>query len=422
MHQVSHQALGKTLFPVGDVAKNVVRQIASDAGFDNARKKDSTGICFIGERRFSDFLQQYLPAQPGDIRSWDGDVIGQHQGLMYHTIGQRQGLGIGGLADRDESPWYVVDKALSDNTLVVAQGNDHPALYKNNLVATGIIWISGEAPTFPLDCQAKIRYRQADQTCTVTTEGERTQVSFAEAQRAVTPGQSVVFYQGRRVPRGWRHRDRRMNERPLIEQRTLALAGVAQAARIVDLAAKTGSWPEPFVEASIHSLFCFEPEAVEAVFGTPQGIRLGLEQLSACLRMNQDPAAADTLRYTMAMLHLERRFAARDDMQSIIHSRLKHTAYKAENFSNDIRGLSANISAIYQDTLSNLPYRIKVTGSAQHLNNPQVADLVRSVLLCGVRAAFLWRQLGGNRLKLMWHRGTIRDTAARLALELGVSH
>lgn len=213
-----------------------------------------------------------------------------------------------------------------------------------------------------------------------------------------------------------------MNERPLIEQRTLALAGVAQAARIVDLAAKTGSWPEPFVEASIHSLFCFEPEAVEAVFGTPQGIRLGLEQLSACLRMNQEPAAADTLRYTMAMLHLERRFATRDDMQSIIHSRLKHTAYKAENFSSDVRGLSSNISAIYQDTLSNLPYRIKVTGSAQHLNNPQVADLVRSVLLCGVRAAFLWRQLGGNRLKLMWHRGTIRDTAARLAHELGVTH
>lgn len=213
-----------------------------------------------------------------------------------------------------------------------------------------------------------------------------------------------------------------MTERPLLEQQTLALAGVAQAARIVDLAAKTGSWPEPFVEASIHSLFCFEPEAVDMVFGTPQGIRLGLEQLSACLRMNQDSAAADTLRYTMAMLQLERKFSARDDMQSVIHSRLKHTAYKAENFSSDIRGLSANISAIYQDTLSHLSYRIKVTGSAQHLNNPQVADLVRAVLLCGVRAAFLWRQLGGNRFRLMWYRGAMRETAARLALELGVSH
>ena len=213
-----------------------------------------------------------------------------------------------------------------------------------------------------------------------------------------------------------------MTDRTILEQRTLALAGVAQAARIVDLAAKTGSWPEPFVEASIHSLFCFEPDSVETVFGTPQGIRLGLEQLSACLRLSQDPAAADTLRYTMAILQLERRFAGSEDLQSVVHSRLRHTAYKAENFSSDIRGLSANISAIYQDTLSTLSYRIKVTGSAQHLNTPQVADLVRTLLMCGVRSAFLWRQLGGNRFRLMWSRGAIRDTAAGLATELGITH
>jgi len=213
-----------------------------------------------------------------------------------------------------------------------------------------------------------------------------------------------------------------MTDRTILEQRTLALAGVAQAARIVDLAAKTGSWPEPFVEASIHSLFRFEPDSVETVFGTPQGIRLGLEQLSACLRLSQDPSAADTLRYTMALLQLERRFAGSEDLQSVVHSRLRHTAYKAENFSSDIRGLSANISAIYQDTLSTLSYRIKVTGSAQHLNTPQVADLVRTLLMCGVRAAFLWRQLGGNRFRLMWSRGAIRDTAAGLATELGITH
>ena len=213
-----------------------------------------------------------------------------------------------------------------------------------------------------------------------------------------------------------------MTDRTILEQRTLALAGVAQAARIVDLAAKTGSWPEPFVEASNPFSFCFEPDSVETVFGTPQGIRLGLEQLSACLRLSQDPAAADTLRYTMAILQLERRFAGSEDLQSVVHSRLRHTAYKAENFSSEIRGLSANISAIYQDTLSTLSYRIKVTGSAQHLNTPQVADLVRTLLMCGVRAAFLWRQLGGNRFRLMWSRGAIRDTAAGLATELGITH
>ena len=213
-----------------------------------------------------------------------------------------------------------------------------------------------------------------------------------------------------------------MTERTQKEQQTLALAGVAQAARIVDLAAKTGSWPTPFVEASVHSLFCFDPDEVEEVFGTIQGVRLGLEQLSTCLRLSQDPAAADTLRYMLAILQLEKRFARRDDLLSIVHSRLKHTAYKAENFSSDINSLSSNISSIYQDTLSGLPYRIKVTGSAQHLNNPRVADLVRTVLLCGVRAAFLWRQLGGSRLKLMLSRGSIASTAARLAMEVGIVH
>ena len=213
-----------------------------------------------------------------------------------------------------------------------------------------------------------------------------------------------------------------MTERTQKEQQTLALAGVAQAARIVDLAAKTGSWPTPFVEASVHSLFCFDPDEVEEVFGTIQGVRLGLEQLSTCLRLSQDPAAADTLRYMLAILQLEKRFARRDDLLSIVHSRLKHTAYKAENFSSNINSLSSNISSIYQDTLSGLPYRIKVTGSAQHLNNPRVADLVRTVLLCGVRAAFLWRQLGGSRLKLMLSRGSIASTAARLAMEVGTVH
>jgi len=213
-----------------------------------------------------------------------------------------------------------------------------------------------------------------------------------------------------------------MTDRTLIEQRTLALAGVAQAARIVDLAAKTGSWPTPFVEASIHSLFCFEPDAVDAVFGTPQGIRLGLEQLSACLSLSQDESAAQTLSYTLAMLQLEKRFAKRDDLQSIVHARLKHAAYGADNFSSSINTLTSGIAAIYQDTLSTLPYRIKITGSAQHLNSPQVADLVRSLLLCGVRAAFLWRQLGGSRFKLMLNRGDIRDTAARLARDVSAPH
>ena len=196
LHQVDHEALARTLFPVGAAEKTSVRAKAADAGFINARKKDSTGICFIGERRFRDFLRQYLPAQPGPILSLEGQEMGQHEGLMYHTIGQRQGLRIGGLANHSEAAGYVVDKDVSGNALIVAQGNDHPALFHQRLKATKVIWISGQPPTLPLTCNAKIRYRQADQACVVTANGAILEVTFQEPQRAVTPGQSVVFYEG----------------------------------------------------------------------------------------------------------------------------------------------------------------------------------------------------------------------------------
>ncbi len=196
LHQVDHQALGRSLFPLGNVDKALVREKAASAGFVTARKKDSTGICFIGERRFRDFLQRYLPAQPGPIVSIDGEELGEHEGLMYHTIGQRQGLGIGGQANRPEAPWYVVDKLIADNVLVVAQGNEHPALFKTQLTAADVIWISGEPPALPLSCHAKIRYRQADQPCMASASGAKIKVTFSTPQRAVTPGQSVVFYDG----------------------------------------------------------------------------------------------------------------------------------------------------------------------------------------------------------------------------------
>jgi len=194
LHQVGHRELSRSLFPVGDLAKPEVRKIAEQAGLTTARKKDSTGICFIGERRFKDFLQQYLPAQPGVIEDINGQALGEHQGLMYHTIGQRQGLGIGGLADRNAAPWYVVEKHVERNVLIVAQGNDHPRLYKHSLHASTLFWISEQAPAFPLQCTAKVRYRQPDQSCVVTKTASGFLVEFDVPQRAITPGQSVVFY------------------------------------------------------------------------------------------------------------------------------------------------------------------------------------------------------------------------------------
>ncbi|WP_439134578.1 tRNA 2-thiouridine(34) synthase MnmA [Pseudomaricurvus sp.] len=196
LHAVGEQEFSKSLFPVGELDKSVVRQLAEEHDLITHNKKDSTGICFIGERRFKDFLQQYLPAQPGDIVDDHGNIIGKHSGLMYHTIGQRQGLGIGGLKNASDAPWYVAGKNLETNQLIAVQGADHPLLLSPGLDAGQTHWINGEPATQTFRCMAKTRYRQPDQACEVTLKdnGQLT-VIFDDAQRAITPGQSVVFYQ-----------------------------------------------------------------------------------------------------------------------------------------------------------------------------------------------------------------------------------
>ena len=198
LHAVGHVELARTLFPVGEIEKSRVRELAREWELETHDKKDSTGICFIGERRFKDFLQQYLPAQPGEIFDLEGHCLGEHSGLMYHTIGQRQGLGIGGVSGHDHDPWYVVGKDLANNRLLVAQGQDHPALFSPALTTGDIYWVAGEPPELPLQCAAKTRYRQPDQPCLLTREGDGYRVEFEQAQRAITPGQSVVFYLGER--------------------------------------------------------------------------------------------------------------------------------------------------------------------------------------------------------------------------------
>ena len=194
LHAVGCRELAQTLFPLGELEKPEVRRLAERHELVTHDKKDSTGICFIGERRFSDFLQRYLPAQPGEIRSLDGEYLGRHQGLMYHTLGQRQGLGIGGRSDRGEAPWYVADKDLDNNVLLVVQGNEHPALFRSTLYTGQVFWVADEAPPSPLHCAAKVRYRQPDQDCTLSATPTGFRVDFEQPQRAITPGQSVVFY------------------------------------------------------------------------------------------------------------------------------------------------------------------------------------------------------------------------------------
>lgn len=196
LNALGQRQLAKAMFPIGHLPKPKVREIAEAAGLATAKKKDSTGICFIGERDFKTFLSQYLPAQPGEMRDIrTGEIKGRHDGLMYYTLGQRQGLGIGGSGTGE--PWFVVDKDLQNNVLLVVQGEQYEGLYSTGLTATDVNWISPDKPSGPVACTAKFRYRQPDQGVTLTMGADGTcEVAFDKPQKAVTPGQSVVFYDG----------------------------------------------------------------------------------------------------------------------------------------------------------------------------------------------------------------------------------
>lgn len=193
LNQLSQDQLAMAMFPIGHLPKKEVRKIAQEAGLATAKKKDSTGICFIGERDFREFLRNYLPAQPGQMRTISGEVKGEHEGLMYYTLGQRHGLGIGGAGE----PWFVVGKDLQRNILYVEQGFENEHLYTDRLEGSELNWINGVPTQQTFTCTAKFRYRQPDQGVTVhLREGNQCEVIFDQPQRAVTPGQSVVFYQG----------------------------------------------------------------------------------------------------------------------------------------------------------------------------------------------------------------------------------
>ena len=196
LHRLNQQQLSRSVFPIGHLRKTEVRKMALAAGLPNHAKKDSTGICFIGERPFRQFLERYLPREPGDMVTPEGRHMGRHDGLMYYTLGQRQGLGIGGARSGSGEPWFVADKRMASNELVVVQGHDHSALLKLTLQAQDASWVSGEKP-LQKSYGAKTRYRQADSSCNIDAVDDATfALRFSQAQWAVTPGQSAVLYDG----------------------------------------------------------------------------------------------------------------------------------------------------------------------------------------------------------------------------------
>lgn len=198
LYSLSHKQLKNSIFPLGDLTKQEVRRIANQYNLITSNKKDSTGICFIGKRKFRDFIVRYLPNQPGNIMSTNGKIIGRHQGLMYHTIGQRKGLGIGGMKNGTNAPWYVVGKDIITNTLIVAQGRDNPYLMSKKMIVDQLHWYDLKSLTKEIFCTVKTRYRQTDIPCIITPQKDLTRITvkFMIPVSAITPGQSAVFYQG----------------------------------------------------------------------------------------------------------------------------------------------------------------------------------------------------------------------------------
>jgi tRNA-specific 2-thiouridylase len=196
LHGIHGDELAWTLFPLGELTKPAVRRLADDAGLPNHAKPDSTGICFIGERPFRSFLAEHLRGEPGPILTPAGQQVGTHEGLAYYTVGQRQGLGIGGVAGRPDAPWYVCEKRPATNELVVVQGRDDPRLHATALVAVNASWIAGEPPPLPLRCRARLRHRQRLQDCRVEACVDGLLVRFERPQRAIAPGQFAVLYDG----------------------------------------------------------------------------------------------------------------------------------------------------------------------------------------------------------------------------------
>jgi high frequency lysogenization protein len=213
---------------------------------------------------------------------------------------------------------------------------------------------------------------------------------------------------------------RRDSPRSPLEEQTIALAGVVQAARIVDQLSKTGSYPLEFLEPSVHSLFEFDPPRVEDVYGSVAGVKLGLHNLASLLASRQEQENRDLVRYLFNLLYLERKFSADPGMMSVVRSRLEHASFRAEHFAGHVNDICHSVSGIYQDTLSKLKFRVKVTGSAQHLQDSRNADVIRTLLLAGIRSAHLWRQVGGRRWRLLFQRKALLRTAQDLSRNLGV--
>ncbi len=409
LHAVGGEQIARSLFPVGELEKPEVRAIAEKHGLATAKKKDSTGICFIGERRFTDFLKQYLPAQPGDIETTEGKVIGRHSGLMYHTIGQRQGLGIGGLKEAGDDPWYVLGKDLQRNVLLVGQGNDHPLLFsracwpRESTGSTRSNW-SGRAACGPRCATGRATRLRPGENRRRLPRGVRRTAARSD------PGAIGGVLRRRRLPR--RRRDRNggslgFRRTPVSDprQQLIALGAVFESAALVDKLARTGQISEAPLGCMLGSLLARNPASTLDVYGGDSlNLRDGFKALASALERKPGSLQREPLRYALAMLTLERQLDKRGDMLDLIGQRLDQVEQQVQHFGLVHENVIASFASIYQDTLSTFRQRIQVHGDMRHLQVSSNAARIRALLLAGIRSARLWRQLGGSRWQMVFSR------------------
>ena len=329
---------------------------------------------------------------------------------MYHTIGQRQGLGIGGLKGSRRRSWYVLGKDLQRNVLLVGQGNDHPLLFSRALLASRIYWVNPVELEQPRRLRAKVRYRQSDQDCVLEKTAEGYRAVFDEPQRAVTPGAIGGVLRRRRLPR--RRRDRNggslgFRRTPVSDprQQLIALGAVFESAALVDKLARTGQISEAPLGCMLGSLLARNPASTLDVYGGDSlNLRDGFKALASALERKPGSLQREPLRYALAMLTLERQLDKRGDMLDLIGQRLDQVEQQVQHFGLVHENVIASFASIYQDTLSTFRQRIQVHGDMRHLQVSSNAARIRALLLAGIRSARLWRQLGGSRWQMVFSR------------------
>ena len=398
--------LAKTLFPVGELEKPEVREIAAKLELTTALKKDSTGICFIGERKFKDFLAKYLPAQPGQIETIEGQIIGEHQGLMYYTLGQRKGIGIGGLKNNQEMPWYVVKKDLKRNVLIVGQGRENELLMSDGMWVQQLHWVDRQAITKATAMTVKTRYRQQDVECTVTPHGDdQIKVVFSQPVSAVTPGQSAVFYQDE-VCLGGGIIETTFKNEELNAKNARGDDGIlriCQSVKLIQEIARDGKTDQALLKHALQTILKTDPENTLDVYQSPKQLMKGYEVLIAQLSTKQHQDT-ELMRYILGILMLEQSLIKKNHVLSELSSRIKDIHRQLKHFDLCDPQIVANLASIYSEVISPLGTKVMISGRQNLIQIQSNQHKIRALLLATMRSAVLWRQLGGKHRHLIFKK------------------